>query len=221
MNRQVIDSRMFRRGQALAYLEDEDRYLTASAEPEFSFGVIGCGMMGQEHIRNALLLGRARVEGIYDPSPRSVAHAVQAIAKTRRQDEPKIYASLDEACSDPKTDALIVATPNFTHLEVMRRVAQTDKAIFLEKPIATTVADAWEVCRLAADHRAVVRFGLQYRFKAIYAEAAEAVFERGVVGRVLEKQDRLHSRSIGRLPPPGRVPWPRPRAAHRRAHAAR
>ncbi len=184
MNRQVVDSRMFRRGRALAYLEDEDRYLTADSEPEFRFGIVGCGMMGQEHIRNAQLLGRASVAGIYDPSPRSVAHASELIAQRDGRSEPRIYASLEEACADPATDALIIATPNFTHLEVMRQAVQTGKALLLEKPIATTVADAWEVCRLAANHRQIVRFGLQYRHKAIYAEAAQAVLDQKVVGRV-------------------------------------
>ncbi len=179
-----MGNRVFRGLKTFGYLEDQDRYISASAAPEFSFGFIGCGMMGQEHMRNALLAGRASIGGIFDPAEKSAAHALQTACKEQMPLMPKVYQSLEEACADPATDALIIATPNFTHLEVMRVAVRYDKAIFLEKPIATTLEDAYEVCRLAANHSRVVRFGLQYRYKAIYAEAISEVFERNAVGRI-------------------------------------
>ena len=184
MDKRVTGSRVFRRGRAFSYLEDQDRFLTGSETPEFSYGFIGCGMMGLEHMRNTLLVGRAGIGGIYDASENSVRHALQSLGKSLEGASPRVYQSLEEACADPDTDALIIATPNFTHLDVMRVATRYDKAIFLEKPIATTVADAYEVCRLAADHTKPVRLGLQYRFKAIYAEAISEVFDRRAVGRV-------------------------------------
>lgn len=184
MDKQVIDSRMFRHGSALGYLENKDRYLTDRGTPQLSYGVIGCGMMGQEHMQNALLAGRAGIGGIFDPAQRSISHAMRRIAKQQPGAEPRVYDSLEQACADPDTDALIIATPNFTHLEVLRVATRYDKAILLEKPIATTTADAYEVCRLAAAHSRAVRFGLQYRYKAIYAEAIEEVFTRKCVGHV-------------------------------------
>ena len=184
MNNQVENSRMFKRGSALGYLEDEDRFLTARADPEFSFGVIGCGMMGQEHIYNALLVGRAKIGGLYDPAAKSIDAATRLIARNGQQEAPRIYASLAQAVADPGTDALIIATPNYTHIDVVRTVVGSNKALFVEKPIATTVADAFEVCQLAAAHSQPVRFGLQYRYKSVYAEALTEVFERRSVGRV-------------------------------------
>ena len=184
MNNQVENSRMFKRGSALGYLEDEDRFLTARADPEFSFGVIGCGMMGQEHIYNALLVGRAKIGGLYDPAAKSIDAATRLIARNGHQEAPRIYASLAQAVADPDTDALIIATPNYTHIDVVRTVVGSNKALFVEKPIATTVADAFEVCQLAAAHSQPVRFGLQYRYKSVYAEALTEVFERRSVGRV-------------------------------------
>ena len=147
MDKQVIDSRMFRRGSALGYLENKDRYLTDRGMPQFSYGIIGCGMMGQEHMHNALLAGHAGIGGIFDPAQRSISHALRHIAKQQPGTEPRVYDSLEQACADPDTDALIIATPNFTHLEVLRVATQYDKAILLEKPIATTTADAYAVKR--------------------------------------------------------------------------
>jgi len=141
-------------------------------------------MMGLEHMRNTLLVGRAGIGGIFDPAEKSIDHALQTIGKRSEGDHPKVYGSLEEACADPDTDALIIATPNFTHLDVMRVATRCDKALFLEKPIATSVADALEVCRLAVSHDNIVRVGLQYRYKAIYAEAISEVMDRESVGCV-------------------------------------
>jgi predicted dehydrogenase len=184
LDKRVTGSRIFRQGRAFSYLEDEDRFLTGTEAPEFSYGYIGCGMMGLEHMRNTLLVGRASIGGIYDPSEKSLRHALQSLGKRLEGASPRVYDSLEEACADPDTDALIIATPNYTHLDVMRVATRYDKAIFLEKPIATTVEDAYEVCRLSAGHEKPVRLGLQYRYKAIYAEAIAEVFDRGAVGSV-------------------------------------
>ncbi len=184
MNRKVEESRVFKRGGAFSYLSDEDRHLTAQDPTDYSFGFIGCGMMGQEHIRNTLLVGRAQVGGVFDPSDKSTKHALAIIAKSRQQAQPRLYKSIEEACNDPSIDALFIATPNHTHLELVKTVANSGKAIFLEKPIATSVADAYELCQLAHKHPAPFRFGLQYRYKSIYAEALNEVIERRSLGQV-------------------------------------
>jgi myo-inositol 2-dehydrogenase / D-chiro-inositol 1-dehydrogenase len=165
------------------YLADEDRYLSGRPQPALKFSFIGCGIMGQEHIRNTLLEGRAAVAGLYDPSHRSIEHA-QKLVPASQSPGLQIYSSLQDACSDPQTDALIIATPNHTHLEVMRIAATSGKAVFLEKPIATTLADALEISNLALKHQLNLHIGLQYRFKSIYAEAIREVFSLNAIGAV-------------------------------------
>ena len=184
MRKPLTDSRAFKGLKALDYLEDKDRYISASNQPTLNFGFIGCGIMGVEHMRNTLMEGRANVSGIYDPAPQSINNALKVLAKSGAEKPPTVYNSLEEACNDPATDALIIATPNFTHLDVMRVATTSGKAIFLEKPIATSVSDAFEVCRLAHNHNNIVRIGLQYRYKAIYAEAIAEIIDRQSIGKV-------------------------------------
>jgi predicted dehydrogenase len=175
--------RAYAHSPAFDYLVPEDRFLSAPITPRYRFAIIGCGTMGIEHVRNTVLEGQAAIAGLYDPAPSSIAAAEQALSRFGAA-APRSYRDLAEACGDPDTDALFICTPNFTHREVFEQVLASGKAIFLEKPIATTVADAWAVCQLAANHSAPVRFGLQYRYKAIYAEAIAEVLNRGAVGRV-------------------------------------
>lgn len=184
MSDSIEKSRVFRRGGFFDYLPESDRHLSAALSTRFRFGFIGCGMMGQEHMRNALLSGSGSVHGMYDPAETSVRHALARLSKLQHDQMPRVYTSLEEACVDPETDALIIATPNFTHLDVMRVAVKTGKALLLEKPIATSVADALAIGRLLERYGNVVRIGLQYRHKAVYAEALVDVLEQKRIGNV-------------------------------------
>lgn len=167
----------------LGYLPESDRYLTASPEARYRFNVIGAGIIGQEHIRVTHLEGRATIHGIYDPNPGSVAAAQREHGRFSR--EPLVvYDSLEAACFDAAADGLIIATPNDTHHAVVQVAARSGKPILLEKPIATTVRDAFAIAQLAESYPSVFQIGLQYRFKAIYAEAIYEVNERRTLGPV-------------------------------------
>ncbi len=179
-------SRAFRNHRAIGYLTPEDRYLAAPGEPELRFAFIGVGIMGQEHIRNTLLEGRATVAGIHDTSAESIEFTLAALAKDGVT--PSVYPTVEAAAADPTVDVLVISTPNHTHVDMMRAVAGCDKAIFLEKPLATTLADAAEIHRLASAHERLVQIGLQYRYKAVYREALEEVLTRQVLGTVRSVQ---------------------------------
>jgi len=167
----------------LAYLPPEDRYLIADEPPRYRFNLIGAGINGQEHLRVTHLEGRATIHGVYDPNPGSVAAAQREQA--RFTGEPLVsYDSLEAACFDERIDGLIIATPNYTHYEVVKVAAESKKPILLEKPIATTVPDAYAITQIAQSYPAVFQVGLQYRFKPTYAEALYEIKERGAVGSV-------------------------------------
>ncbi len=166
------------------YLEEEDRYLSRRNRPKYRFNLIGAGIIGQEHIRVTLLEGRATIHGVYDPNPRSIIAAQREAQKYDPDLNLVIYDSLDAVCNDPAVDGLIVCTPNSTHIDVIHTVAAAGKHILLEKPIATTVQDAFTIMQLAMQHRAVFQVGLQYRFKPQYSEALYEILERKTIGQV-------------------------------------
>ncbi len=63
------------------YLPPEDKYNFSLPSPKYKFNIIGTGMMGIEHLRVIYLEGRASIHGIYDPNPRSVAAAQEALSQ--------------------------------------------------------------------------------------------------------------------------------------------
>src|SRR5690606_21117629 len=152
-------------------------------QAKYKINLIGCGIIGQEHLNLTYLEGRAIVHGVYDPNPRSIAVA-QTIQAKWLQEPLEVYESLEDACNDPEVDALIICTPNYTHLDVVKVAMQSGKHILLEKPIATTVPDALEITQIAESYSAVFQVGLQYRYKSISVEAIHEVFERKTLGDI-------------------------------------
>jgi len=177
-------NKVFSLSPLFSYVPANDRYLFAAAEPRYRFNVIGTGVNGQEHIRVTLMEGRATIHGVYDPNPLSVAGAQQAYAQFAPGAELVVYDSLDAACTDPAVDGLIICTPNYSHIDIVRVAAKSGKHILLEKPMATTIPDAYEIAQVAKAHDAVFQIGLQYRYKPIYVEAIHEALERRAVGDI-------------------------------------
>lgn len=184
-------SRALARSPSFRYLSGEDRYFLRAPAPHYRLAVIGTGLNGRGHIKSALLEGRSEIAAIYDPHEASVRAAKEMCAEYGGS-EPQAYGSIEEAVGDRSIDAYIVATPNHTHREVLARVLEAEKPIFLEKPMATTVADAAEMVRLARSASVPIQVGLQYRYKAIYVEAIHELLERGSIGEIKTLSIREH-----------------------------
>jgi myo-inositol 2-dehydrogenase/D-chiro-inositol 1-dehydrogenase len=186
--------RFFENSLNQRHITEQDRYLYKQEPPRYKLVVIGTGTMGQEHMRVAALLGRASVLGIYDPQPESMA-AAAAAHSLHSADVLRRYEDLESACHDPDADVLMICTPNHTHLQVLKTALGSGKAIFLEKPMATTLADAAELIAAVQQHNSFVQIGLQYRYKAQYREAFHEVQARRSLGSI-------HTISMSEYRPP-------------------
>ena len=175
--------RYFEEAPGQRHIVGDDRYLYAPEAPRYRLNVIGAGTIGQEHMRVATLLGRAAVHGLYDPSPHSAGVAIGEYSR-HADNELRRYDDLESACTDPDCDALIICTPNHTHHDVLRIAAGSGKPILLEKPMATTLADARSIMEIADGYPTFIQVGLQYRYKAPYVEARFEALDRRSVGDV-------------------------------------
>ncbi len=62
----------------------------------------------------------------------------------------KWYDSIDAILADPAIDAVYVATNNATHAEISIKALEAGKHVIVEKPIATSIADAKKMVETAA-----------------------------------------------------------------------
>ena len=166
--------------ERVAALAPENPYLASQRKPRLL--IVGAGTMGREHLRVSQLLGWADVQGIVDPDGGSLEWACSDWRLLT--DAPlTIYRDLSEACLHDAVDAIVIATPNHTHRDVLHAVAESGKPLLLEKPMATTLADAMDIVNLAREYPAFIQLGMQYRFKAQYVEALQAV-AKSTLGQV-------------------------------------
>ncbi len=107
-------------------------------------GVIGCGYWGPNLIRNFNGLPDAEVAAIADLDEKRLAHVGLLYPNARKTTNHL------EIIEDPAIDAVVVATPMTTHYPLGKAVLESGKHLFLEKPMATTVADCRELVDLAA-----------------------------------------------------------------------
>lgn len=153
------------------------------------YGIVGTGMMGVEHLRNLAILPGAEVVAIADPTPASLDWARTALGE--RAGGVEAYPDAAALAREARVDAVVVASPNFTHRAVLEPLFATDAAILCEKPLATTMDDARWIARRASERRAPFWTGMEYRFMPPAAAFIEEV-HGGCVGRLRMLSIREH-----------------------------
>jgi predicted dehydrogenase len=111
------------------------------------YGIIGCGMMGQEHLRNIALLPEAEVLAIYEPDAAMRARAATLVPQAQ------FVGSL--------ADVLALAAVNGQLEEV---AAIRPLPVLVEKPLFTDVADVARLEVLRARYPAPIWVAMEYRY---------------------------------------------------------
>lgn len=151
-----------------------------------NIGLIGAGMMGHEHIQNFNLLEDARIVALADTNA-DMRDKAQALC----DDDARAMADFEPMLSDPDIDALVIATPNFHHIDVLKLALESDKPILCEKPLCTTLADTQHVVDCVAARDRVFQVGMEYRFKPALADMIARV-DRGDIGTLQMLAIREH-----------------------------
>ncbi|MFL0355670.1 Gfo/Idh/MocA family protein [Erythrobacter sp. GH1-10] len=131
------------------------------SEPR-KYAIIGCGMMGREHMQNLALVDGAELVAIADPDSGS-REAASALAETLGQ-RVTLFDDNEALLTEVKPDAVIIASPNFTHFEVVKPVMEAGAAVLLEKPMCTQVDEALALERAAREYANLFWVGLEYRY---------------------------------------------------------
>ena len=143
----------------------------------FGFGIVGCGVIANDHAAAIILMENAFVAGVMD------ADATKAATFGERYGAPW-FTSLEDLLSDPTVDVVCVCTPSGLHAAVGISAAAAGKHVIVEKPIDISLAAADRL--IAACDRAKVTLGVvsQLRFAPGLIQAKKLVDE-GAIGRLL------------------------------------
>ena len=149
------------------------------------YGVIGCGSMGREHIANIAALG-GEVTAIADPHAASREAALAAMRAP-----PQVFDDHAGLLGSGLCDVVVIATPNFTHVEMLRAALATDLHILVEKPLVTRIEDGVDLLARSRGRRGILWVAQEYRYIPPVAEAIRMAHD-GAVGRLHQIAIREH-----------------------------
>lgn len=131
----------------------------SAKQPPVRIGIIGAGAVSDyHHVPGIRIDSRATLAGVCDTSPE--------LAQKRRADWGVGFVTTDfeELCASPNVDAVIVATPNFTHREIALAAARHKKHIMCEKPLGLNAGEVREMYHACRDAGVVHMTAFTYRF---------------------------------------------------------
>jgi predicted dehydrogenase len=129
------------------------------ADRPLRVGLVGSGMMGFEHVRNLRLQPDMRLVALADPNPPSRTLGLRAA------EQPVATYEDARAMLDAEAlDAVIVATPNFTHAAVLDEMLDRPLHVLVEKPLCTTLEDCDRIVEATATREQITWVGMEYRF---------------------------------------------------------
>jgi myo-inositol 2-dehydrogenase / D-chiro-inositol 1-dehydrogenase len=156
-------------------------------------GVVGTGMMGRFHVeRLATSVPDAQVVAVSDVN-------LEGAGQVAEQVGARAYADGHELIGDDQVQAVLIASPGFTHEELTLACLAADKPVLCEKPLAPTIDACQRVLEAeAAKPRRLVQVGFMRRYDDDF-RALKATVDSGRVGRPL----LLHCRHRNATVPPG------------------
>lgn len=152
------------------------------------YGIVGCGSMGREHIENLQVMGGVDVTALADTHAASREAALACCRGAR----PRVFEDHRELLASGLCDAVVIATPNFTHVDMLRdALAVPGLHILVEKPLVTRIEDGVEMIRRAQGRSGIVWVAQEYRYMPPVAEMIRIAHEGGV-GRMHQVAIREH-----------------------------
>jgi myo-inositol 2-dehydrogenase / D-chiro-inositol 1-dehydrogenase len=143
-------------------------------------GVIGAGMIGQDHIRRItqVLTGGA-VVAVTDVDAARAGQVAAALP------DGCVHATAADLIADPAVDAVLIASWGAAHEEQVVAAIEAAKPVFCEKPLAPTSDACLRIidAEMAAGRRCV-QVGFMRRYDAAY-QAMKATLDDGSIGAPL------------------------------------
>jgi predicted dehydrogenase len=172
----------------------------------YRVGIVGFGAIGKVHA-----YGYLNLPLYYDPIPLQarITHVCTGHRETAEKGAAQVGA--DTAVTDyraitenPEIDIVHIATPNHLHKDALLSALRHGKAIYCEKPLVATLAEACEVEAAARDYRGTMQMVFHNRFWPTALRARQLI-DAGFVGRVL--QFRIAYQHAGNIGPQMPVKW--------------
>jgi predicted dehydrogenase len=154
------------------------RHLFMSASGPTTIGVVGLGYWGPNLVRVAADLADAELRWICDLEDERLSRLARRYPATRTTND------FGDLLADERLDAILIATPVFTHVDLCTRSLLSGKHTFVEKPLATALDSADGLLVLAQEQERVLMCGHTFLYSSP-VRAVRTMLEDDVLGDVL------------------------------------
>lgn len=139
-------------------------------------GVIGLGRLGNSYAKyfNGRI-GGAQLVAVSDVNQETAMSVAAELGVSKR------YTGYEDLISDAEVEAVVIVSPTSTHKEIVVAAANHGKAIFCEKPLSISLAEAQEMQRIVEQTGVFFQMGFMRRFDKGYL-AAKRKIEDGEIG---------------------------------------
>ena len=151
---------------------------------QIGIGILGGGYMGKAHSVAMTAVGavfntklRPKLEMICTARPETATQYQQAYGFARSTTDWRILVN------DPKVEAIVIATPQATHLDIARAAFALGKPVFCEKPMGATLDEAREMTALAQAAQVANMVGYNY-IRTPASQYARQLVADGVIGDI-------------------------------------
>src|SRR5882724_11779953 len=145
--------------------------------PNLVLAQFGCGYWGPNLLRNFSALPGCTVKYVVDSSAERRGFVESNFPLSRA------IETHETVLDDPSVDGVVIATPAASHFSLANQVLDAGKHVFVEKPLATKVAEVDELSKRAAERDLVVMTGHTFIYNAAVRYVKQLI-DAGELGEI-------------------------------------
>ena len=151
------------------------------------YGFIGCGMMGQEHLRNLAMIEGIGVTVIYEPDTRMRSESARLVPKAR------FTESEEEVIRAEDVDALVITSPNYLHARQLEHIsAIRPMPVLVEKPVCNSLEQLRALQSMEKNYPSPIWVAMEYRYMPPISRLVEEVHSGKTLGKIASLSIREH-----------------------------
>jgi predicted dehydrogenase len=157
----------------------------APASDRIGIGLIGVGGRGTDHLNELIRLASSQnvqVTGVCDVWRKANQSAAEKLTQ-RLGHEPRQFTRFGDLLSQRDVDAVVIATPDFSHGTILNAALKAGKDVYIEKPMTIDLNSASAALELARAGSRVVQVGTQRRSDGHFRAAAKLIAS-GEIGQI-------------------------------------
>jgi len=154
------------------------------ANEKVNIGWIGVGTRGNAGLDwlHTAAPNDVRITAICDTYQGYIARAKDRM-RTIWGTTPTTYVDYHDLLADKNVDAVFIMTPEHLHRDMTVAALEAGKHVYIEKPLAHTIEQGFEIVKAAEKAGKIVQVGTQNRSSSLYKKAKEMIAQ-GMIGDV-------------------------------------